>query len=77
MTENYGTVEITKRIVTQTVQGIGYDLEILTKRLDRNFPSIEAGKMKEYQQILDAVERYELAVQDKIDSLNKEAVEQR
>lgn len=58
----------------KNVRGIYHELECLTSGLNKQFPSIRASKIPEYQRALDAIERYELALKVKLDIINKRKI---
>jgi hypothetical protein len=63
--------EIVKKGAVRAIQRVGNNLDALTINLDRELPQIEAGKMPEYVEARNAIGNYKLAVQNKIDLLNK------
>ena len=69
--KNYEEGEIVREGVVRAIQKVGNNLEVLTINLDNNLPHIKASKMPEYTEAKNAIERYQLAVQNKMDLLNK------
>lgn len=67
--EDYDTV---RKGVSLAINNVKNNLEMLTKNLDSTLSSIEASKMSEYTQSINAITRYEIAIQNKMKLLEQE-----
>jgi hypothetical protein len=71
--EKFEFGETIKEVVVRVILDVQRNLEKITVNLDKNLPSIKAGKMPEYANAIDAIKKYYSAIQNKISSLNAPA----